>query len=409
MKIYSSFIPVFCAFILLFYTGKALAEEKTSLEIQSISNQDKEDSFKKDTSFETANQQKKTIEKSDREEIQGKTPNSTHTQNKKSTEQEIKEKVSTEIQGVNPLQDTQEKAPQTESSLKETPIIEENKNTVSENFAPSESEKEEDSDLLSSLENYSWVFDSKKTRQELAIIPMIYMSRTYGFNWGLRLFTFSPDNKGYYFSTSVTNQVFSSLFKWDISYLQASSEDWETKSYGQFSNYFEPYYSDKGMDTLAKNEKKLYTYRLNFNYQKLFKGFQPFFFGGEAGASFLKERKPYISDKITFPNEFLVYLKLKGGYDSQDNWKNPSKGQLHQLSLACIPILNANSSYCLADADLRAYIPIHIKNSFLKKICSRFSWVYRDFSNGCHFLFYSLQIRWQLCASRIYCKPILGR
>ena len=373
MKIYRSFIPVFYLFILLFYKGKALGvEAETSLEVQriTVSNKNNEDNFKKDTISEAANQQKRAAKNPDREETQGNTSNSTNDQSKKSTEEEIKGKVSNMIQEINflenPKENLKEELFESESSPQETPLMEENKNTVSETFAPRESEKEEDFDFISSFEDYSWVFDSKKTSQELAIIPMVYMSRTYGFNWGLRLFTFSPDNKGYYFSTSVTNQVFSSLFKWDVSYRQANSEIQETRAYGQFSNYFEPYYPTKGMDTLVKDEKKLYTYRLNFNYQRLFKEFYPFFFGGEAGTSFLKERKPYINDEITFQNEFLIYLKLKGGYDSQDNWKNPSSGQFHQLSLACVPILNENNSYCLADADLRAYIPIHIKSSFLK-------------------------------------------
>ena len=246
-------------------------------------------------------------------------------------------------------------------AAEEEPEEETNKNIVSETFAPKEEEEEKRDfkDSLSSLsENYSWIFDSKKTTQEVAIAPTYYMSRTYGPNWGLRFFTFSPDNSGYYLSTALINQLFSPLFKWDINHRQIVFENQEIRTYGQFSNYFEPYHEEKGMNTVTKDEKKLYTYKFILEHQMLFKEFQPLFFGGKIGTLFLKERAPYLEDEKRSAREFLVYLKLIGGYDSRSNWENPKSGQHHQLAFTCVPMLES-SSYCLADIDLRAYIPIY--------------------------------------------------
>ena len=239
----------------------------------------------------------------------------------------------------------------------------EEKNIIKETFAPKK--KEEDKGQF--LENYSWVFDSKKTLQELAIVPMFYMSRTYGPNWGLRLFTFSPNDEGYYLSTSLTNQIFSSLFTWGINYRETLSKKWEISTYGQFFNYFEPYFNKKGMDTKMEEENKVYAHKLTLQSQILFKEFHPFFYGTELGGIFFKDREPYIKDEAYFETEFLIWLKLKGGYDSRDNWKDPTRGSYHQVSLACVPLLNESSSYCLTEADFRTYIPLHKQLPFLSK------------------------------------------
>ena len=241
---------------------------------------------------------------------------------------------------------------------------EKDKNKVSETFAPDKKEKEP---LWGLPDDYSLIFDSRTTVQELAIVPTFYRSRTYGFNWGLRIFTFSPDNSGYYISTSLVNKLSTSLFKWDVNYRQPKPEKQEIKAYGQFSNYFEPYYDRKGMGTSYQDEKKLYTYKLNLRYQRIFKEYQPFFYGIEVGSFFLKQRPPDFDEDLYFSTEFLVYFKLTGGYDNRNNWKNPEKGNYHQLALSCVPILGRSSSYCLIDADLRSYIPLPIQLPVLKQ------------------------------------------
>lgn len=239
----------------------------------------------------------------------------------------------------------------------------EEKNTVKETFAPLK-EKEGRGQFL---EDYSWIFDSKKTLQEFAVVPIYYMSRTYGPNWGLRLFTFSPSNEGYYFSASLTNQIFSSLFIGDINYREALSKKWEISAYGQFFNYFEPYFDKKGMETRMEEENKVYAHKLTFQSQILFKEFHPFFYGMELGGIFFKDQEPYVKDETYFKTEFLIRLKFKGGYDSRSNWKDPTKGSYHQVSLACVPLLNESDSYCLAEADFRTYIPLHKQLPFFSK------------------------------------------
>lgn len=242
---------------------------------------------------------------------------------------------------------------------------EKEKNKVSETFAPDNKEKKEP--LSGFLNDYSLIFDSRTTKQELAIVPTFYRSRTYGLNWGLRIFTFSPDDSGYYFSTSLVNKFSTLLFKWDFNYRKPSTKNQENLAYGQFSNYFEPYYERKGMKTDYQDEKKLYTYQLNLRYQRIFKEYQPYFYGIEVGSFFRKQRQHHLDEDLHFSTEFLMYLKLTGGYDSREDWKNPDKGSYHQLALSCVPILGQSSSYCLIDADFRSYIPLPIEIPILKQ------------------------------------------
>ena len=249
----------------------------------------------------------------------------------------------------------------------ESPKEAANKNKVSETFAPAV--KEEKTTTVWGLpEDYSLVFDSHKTKQELAIVPTFYRSRTYGFNWGIRVFTFSPDNSGYYFSTSLVNKLSTFLFKWDADYRQRKARSHrDITTYGQFSNYFEPYYEQKGMGTVYRDEKKLYSYKLNLRHRRIFRNHQPFFYGAEIGGFFLKQRPPYFDKDLRFETEFLIYLKLTGGYDSRKDWKNPDQGNHHQLALSCVPILGQNSSYCLIEGDFRTYIPLPITASGLRQ------------------------------------------
>ena len=315
------------------------------------------------------------------------------------------------------------------------------------------------------LAEHSWIFDSRKTRQEWAFMPVYYMSRTYGPNWGLRLFTFSPEDaglpeapkrvagspeagfrraglpeaglpeagfqgeggrqrKGFYFSASVINKMFSPLTKWAVDYRKAVSARRELNWAGRFSRYFEPYYEQKGMETKIEDERQLFSDRLNFSMDWIFKDPSLFFFSAGAGALLFKTLKITSSNSVVktssagtpssadasavktplsrgaadssaasasaadskaaesgddadrenpplpphFKNniEFSVWLKLKAGYDSRDNWKDPGKGVYHQLSLSCLPSFGLGGSYCLASADLRGYIPLQ-QLPFLKK------------------------------------------
>ena len=373
MTIYKRFIFVSFLFFFLIYGGKAIAVEKEVhskprdfkiyIEEEYTGKTNKPIPTKSSPVFKKAEANK--ILSNDRE---GKSAVSDKASKKQvssdnkeeftssATDRERQEDIS-----LNDLSDEEEISP---PSFVLEDYSEKDKNAVSETFAPAEEETENKRRPFLT-KNYSWIFDSKKTVQELAVTPIFYMSRTYGPNWGLRFFTFSPDNSGYYFSTSFTNQIFSSLFKWDVNYRQISSKKQEMSAYGQFFNYFEPYFDKKGMDTKIDDELKLYAHKLQFNSQILFKEFHPFFYGVEVGGLFFNDKKPYIKDEAYFNTEFLVWLKLQGGYDSRDNWKDPKNGAHHQVSLNCVPLLNESNSYCLAEADLRAYIPLHKQMPFL--------------------------------------------
>ena len=243
---------------------------------------------------------------------------------------------------------------------------------------------------------YSWIFDSRKTKQELAFLPVYYMSRTYGPNWGLRFFTFSPENagskkaapletgfrpkEGFYFSAAVINKMFSPWTKWALDYRKAASPRRELNWAGRFSRYFEPYYKQAGMETKAEEEQLLFSDRLQFRIDWIFKDPSLFFFSAGTGALLFKTLKiapsksfsaASASEKeetkeIENPAEFSIWLKLKAGYDSRDNWKDPGKGVFHQLSLSCLPSFGAAPGYCLSSADLRAYLPLQ-QLPFLKK------------------------------------------
>lgn len=203
--------------------------------------------------------------------------------------------------------------------------------------------------------NYSWFFDSKLTKQELALVPVYFKNRTYGSNnWGLRLFTFSPDNTGYYGSFSVLNQFLSSYFKVQSLYRRVYSNGWKIYFTAEYTNYFQPWYGE-GMKTVIADRKDLYAHQIFVDQKFLFKGYDPFFY--EIGMSWLfRKEDPKKQKKRYFEDENFLFPKGTVGYDSRDSWANAKKGQYHQVSFGC-KLWNGNA--CRTEGDLRVYFPIH--------------------------------------------------
>ncbi|MCY4512211.1 MAG: hypothetical protein OXB86_00820 [Bdellovibrionales bacterium] len=216
---------------------------------------------------------------------------------------------------------------------------------------------------------YSWFFDSVITKQELALVPTYFRSRTYGSNLGVRFFTFSPNRAGYYGSFSILNQVLKPYFKVKALYRKTYLNDWKIYFTAEYSNYFQPWYGEgqKGMQSVlpppeknTKNWEELHSHRILINQKVLFKKHYPLFY--EMGISWIfrqenlaKQKKRYFEDEnFPFPEAVV-------GYDSRDSWENAKKGQYHQLSIGCA--LRKNN-FCRMEGDFRFYLPFHNKAGF---------------------------------------------
>ena len=132
---------------------------------------------------------------------------------------------------------------------------------------------------------YSWFFDSTVTKQEMALVPTYFRSRIYGSNWGIRFFTFSPDETGYYGSFSVLNQFLKSDFRIKSLYRRSYSRSWKIHLSAEYSNYFHPWYGDggQGMANILSREseknirKNLYAHRILVNQRFLLRNTILFF------------------------------------------------------------------------------------------------------------------------------------
>ena len=207
--------------------------------------------------------------------------------------------------------------------------------------------------------NYSWFFDSTLTKQELALVPVYFKNRTYGSNnWGLRLFTFSPDNTGYYGSFSILNQFLSSYFKVRSLYRRNYPRGWKIYFTAGYSNYFQPWYGE-GMKTVLTDRKDLYAHQIFVEQKFLFKGYYPAFY--EVGMSWIVRKEDLKKQKKRyFEDENFLFPEGTIGYDSRDSWANAKKGQYHQISLGCVLRRDSN---CRTEGDFRFYFPVHDKIS----------------------------------------------
>ena len=225
---------------------------------------------------------------------------------------------------------------------------------VSETFLEKENKLDISSEIDSFSENYSWFFDSKKTKQEMAIVPVYFSSRIYSKNAGLRLFTYPTDlaSEGYYFSVFFLKQILDRGFKTGYKYNKKYLNGLEIVSESEYSTYFQAYYGE-GMSTDISNRKDLHAHRFSISEKVIFDIKQGFIAGFLAKLIFRNEVESLQDSKTYFDPELLFFGEVFTGFDSRNDKKNTTEGQYHQLSLACVPALA--SSFCRSEADLRFY------------------------------------------------------
>ena len=216
-------------------------------------------------------------------------------------------------------------------------------------------------DMSSSLdymfENYSWFFDSRKTKQELVLVPTFFMSQVYSVNWGLRFFTFSPEGKGYHLSFSLLNQILKPYVFIASSYEKRYSKGLRLMFDFEYSNYFEPYYGE-GTETLLEDREDLYANKFMLSHQLSYHSSNSIFYGLKIQGIFRREIPELQEGKIKFSSEAFVLFGGMLGYDDRDHQYNAKEGQFHQFFAACVPSFLGGQSSCILEGDFRSYFSI---------------------------------------------------
>jgi len=210
-------------------------------------------------------------------------------------------------------------------------------------------------------EDVSWFFQEKRTKHKIAVAPVYSHNLTQGSRLGLRFFSYSPEEKGYYLALSGSRYLFRPFSRWGISYIGNRKKEFRTESSLIYDNHYENYFG-QGMQAELSNLKKLFAHRLMANHNIFYQiPDQKFYLGLGGQFFFRKERPSYQNGKNYFEDELFLFFKGFVGYDSRDNWKDPKMGVLHQLSFGCKSVLAYPGAYCRGEGDLRFYFPLFEK------------------------------------------------
>ena len=276
------------------------------------------------------------------------------------------------------LEDNQKENANTESSL-----IKDNQqatqNSISESFAPEKKPLFKKPTLDSSfLEDTSWVFQTKETKNKIALVPIYSYNKTESSRFGLRFFSFSTEENGYFLALSGSRYWPGNYYSSRFSYTSKRDQDFRSEVFLIFDNHYEIYYGNlnefEGMKAPLDEVYKLQSHRLMLDYNLIYQEVDKnFYIGAGARAFFRQERRNLQENQSYFPSEYFLFLRLFGGMDSRDNWKYPKKGAFHQLSMGCKASLVYSSAYCQSYGDFRVYfspsqdeaIPYFIQNSVL--------------------------------------------
>ena len=241
--------------------------------------------------------------------------------------------------------------------------------SISEDFAPQTEESIEGTSFLnSSLEDWSWFFQEKKTKHKIALTPVYSYNRTQGSRLGLRFFSYSSDKKGYYIAFSGSHYLFHPFSRFNMSYIGHRRGNFRIESSFIYDNHYENYFGE-GMKAKLSDLKKLYAHRFMADYKIIHQALdQNFYMGLGAQLFFRKERPQYQDGEIYFNKELFLFLKGFVGYDSRDNWKDPKRGLFHQLSFGCKAILAYPGGYCKGEGDLRLYLSLFEQTDFFHNL-----------------------------------------
>ena len=258
-----------------------------------------------------------------------------------------------------------------ETNLKHSSLNTEDKkatqNSISETFAP-QKEKQPLHQLNSFLNNSSWFFQNKPTKHKVALVPIYSYDKTESSRFGIRFFSFSPEEKGYYFAMSGAKY-------WPKNYY-SSSLTYKSKRHGLFrselsltyDDHYENYYGSlrtfEGMNAPLDELQKLEAHRMMIDYNLFYQEKDKFYYLGLGTRAFFRQERKYLQENNSyFPSEYFIFLRVFAGRDTRDNWKYPKKGVFHQASIGCKASLVFSSAYCQTHGDLRFYNSLSKKNS----------------------------------------------
>ena len=249
--------------------------------------------------------------------------------------------------------------------VEETPV-----HSISEDFAPQETEQVKGASLLDSLiEDTSWFFEDKHSVHKIGITPNYTYDKTKGSRLGFSFFSYSPKEKGYYFNTSASLYLFRPFYRFSLSFIGNRKNTFRSKANLIYDNHYKIYYGDvknpSSMLAKQKEQTQIHAHRFIINYDLFYQEKeQDFYFGLGARIFFRKERPFFQEDKIYFKPEGFLFLRAFAGFDTRDNWKDPKKGAFHQLSFGCKANFSLLESYCQGEGDLRFYLALFKKTDF---------------------------------------------
>ena len=301
----------------------------------------------------------------------------------KKSNSEISAKGSTTKSEASMTQETEKALPFEEKISKEKPTkdsaIDSKKATqdsISESFAPKEKSLLDETESF--FKDVSWVFQKEQTKHKLALVPIYSYDKTESSRFGFRVFSFSPEEKGYFLAFSGAKYGIKNYYSSSLTYKSKRDGVFRSELSFIYDDHYELYYGSleefQGMKAALDDVKKLESHRLILDYNLFYQEKEKaFYFGAGARAFFRQERRFLQENKSHFPSEYFIFLRAFGGMDTRDNWKYPKKGVFHQASLGCKASLVFSSAYCQTHGDLRFYTspakegqaPNFIKNSVL--------------------------------------------
>ena len=243
--------------------------------------------------------------------------------------------------------------------------------SISEDFAPQETEHVKGAGFFNSfIENSSWFLQKKESDHKIGITPNYSHDTTEGHRLGFSLFSYSPKEKGYYLNTTFNKYLFQPYIHFTMSFIGNREGLFRSRAKLIYNNHYENYYGDteepQGMQADLNELTKIYARRFIINYDlKYQETNQNFYFGLGAKAFFRKERKNLQDNKQYFSNEAFVFLRAFTGFDTRDNLKDPNKGAYHQVSFGCKANLSYSDSHCQGEGDFRFYFPLFEETDFI--------------------------------------------
>ena len=242
--------------------------------------------------------------------------------------------------------------------------------SISESFAPTKASKSYDFGFLGPLlKDTSWFFQKKKTKHKLAFVPSYAYNGTQNSLLGLRLFSFSPKQEGYYLAFSGAKYIFKPYYSLLLTYKSDRSSVIRTETKAIYDNHPESYYGlltkYQGMQAPLEEKTELHAHRVKINYDLFYQEKKNKHYLGLGLSFFSRTERTHLQDnKSHFSSEHFLFARAFAGWDSRDNWKYPTKGAFHQLSLGCKASLVFSDAYCQTQGDFRLYV------SFLKNMTS---------------------------------------